>query len=46
MERSLVGETKGPSVSQGIPRTVRNLGSSEHGSSQINPFYTLPSCYV
>jgi len=34
MEQSLAGETKGPSVSQGIPRTVWNLGSSEHRSSQ------------
>lgn len=34
MEQSLVGETKGPSVSQGIPRTVWNLGSIEHDSSQ------------
>jgi hypothetical protein len=34
MEQSLAGETKGPTVSHGIPRTVWNLGSSEHGSSQ------------
>ena len=34
MEQSLAGETKGPSVSQRIPRTVWNLGSSENGSSQ------------
>jgi hypothetical protein len=34
MEQSLAGETKGPSVSQGIPRTVWNLGSNEHRSSQ------------
>jgi len=52
MEQSLAGETKGPSVNQGIPRTLWKLSSSEHDSSQqiaicpypdTNKFISLPS---